>query len=162
MSAAKVIRDAVILTVFWAFVGILFNSLRPSGLPLVAQQAYEIFVPCPEPLGEVHSLEPEDALIRDEKSLLIDARHQEAYTAWHLPGSRNVPFDYLEGVPDEVVRQIARSGAARVIVYGDGQDPDSGRELARELAGRGVRNVFYVQGGADALSRLFGGGVGGK
>ncbi len=42
------------------------------------------------------------------------------------------------------------SNAARVVVFGDGRVPDSGREMARELAGRGMVNVFYVEGGWEA------------
>ena len=41
--------------------------------------------------------------------------------------------------------------ARKVIVYGDGDDPDSGRQLADAISGKGVKNVFHVRGGADAL-----------
>jgi hypothetical protein len=45
------------------------------------------------------------------------------------------------------------------MVFGDGQDPDSGEQLARELAGRGIRNVRFVQGGAPALAATANGGA---
>jgi hypothetical protein len=38
-----------------------------------------------------------------------------------------------------------------VVVFGDGGDPDSGEQLARELAGAGIRNVVFVAGGAPRL-----------
>ncbi len=38
-----------------------------------------------------------------------------------------------------------------MVVYGDGGDPDSGEQLARELAGKGIRNVGFVRGGAPAI-----------
>lgn len=67
----------------------------------------------------------------------------------------NVPYDYLDPTPgsviEELARRIARSKAQRVYVYGDGEDPDSGEQLAREISGKGVRNVFFVRGGAPAL-----------
>lgn len=150
-GAFRIVRDAIIATLVCSVAGLAFNAVRPSGIPLIADTTYEIFVPCPEPLGEVEPLSPGDPRIQDGKALRIDARSAEEYAAWHLPDARHVPFDYLEGVPDEVVRRVAGSGAALVVVYGDGGDPDSGREMARELAGRGVRNVFFVQGGAPAL-----------
>lgn len=156
-EAAKILRDAAVATLVCSAVGIAFNALRPSGIPFVASKAYEIFVPCPEPLGEVEGIEPSDPLIHDPKTLLVDARPKEEYEAWHLDGARNIPFDFLEALPDDVVRSLAASGAARVVVYGDGEDPDSGRELAREVAGRGVRNVFFVKGGAKALRKQGGG-----
>jgi hypothetical protein len=45
-----------------------------------------------------------------------------------------------------------------VVVVGDGEDPDSGRELARELAGKGLKNMAYVTGGAPALKAALTGG----
>jgi len=147
----RVAWEAAIATVLFSAAGIVCNLLRPGGIPLVAGEAYEIFVPCPEPLGEVEALAPADPRILEARVKRIDARPSQDFAAWHLPEAENIPFDYLEGVPDAVVRRVAASGAIRVVVYGDGQDPDSGRELARELAGRGVRNVFFVQGGAPAL-----------
>lgn len=147
----RVLRDAAVAGVAWAAVGLVFNALRPSGIPLVAREAYALFVPCPEPLGEVEGIDPTDLRGIGPKTLRLDARDPEAFRRWHLEGAWNVPFDYLEGVPEAVVRRVAASGAQAVLVYGDGQDPDSGRELARELAGRGVRNVLFVRGGAPAL-----------
>ena len=150
-SFRTVASEAAVAAVVLSAVGILFNLLRAGGIPLVADEAYELFVPCPEPLGEVEGLAADDPRIRESRGILIDARSPGEFAAWHPPAAENIPFDYLEGVPDTTVRRIAGSGAIRVVVYGDGQDPDSGRELARELAGRGVRNVFFVLGGAPAL-----------
>jgi rhodanese-related sulfurtransferase len=146
-----IIRDAALVVLLSAVVGFGGNALRSDGLPLVATEDYEIFVPCPEPRGEVDRVEPGDPRVRAERTLLLDARSADAFAAWHVDGARHLPFDYLDAVGDADVRSVAGSGAAQVIVYGDGGDPDSGEELARELAGRGVRNVAYVAGGAPAL-----------
>lgn len=146
-----VVRDAAISATVCCLIALAFNAIRPQGIPLIATEAYEIFVPCPEPLGEVQPIEPTDKRISDPKALKIDARDRNEFAEWHLADAVSIPFDYLEEVPREIVRKVAASGASIVIVYGDGLDPDSGRELARELAGRGVRNVYYVRGGADSL-----------
>jgi hypothetical protein len=150
-EAGRILRDAAWIGALAAAVGLAFNAVRPGGIPFVAKEAYELFVPCPEPLGEVEALDPADGRLRDPRTLRVDARGGDEFARWHLDGAWNVPFDYLEGVPEATVRRIAASGAAGVVVYGDGHDPDSGRELARELAGRGVRNVGFVRGGAPAL-----------
>ena len=67
----------------------------------------------------------------------------------------NVPYDYLDPTPPQVLRElaraIARSRARRVVVYGDGDRPDSGEQLAREISGHGIRNVCFIVGGAPAL-----------
>ena len=58
-----------------------------------------------------------------------------------------MPDDLLQAL----VETIAASGATRVVVYGDGGAPDSGEYLGREISGRGIKNVFFVTGGAPAL-----------
>ena len=145
------VRDAAVVTALAVAAALVANAVRPVPFPWVASQAYDLFVPCPEPLGEARAVPPGDPLLRADRTLVVDARDPQAFAAWHFPDALNVPFDWIDAVPDESVRRVAASGAASVVVCGDGGDPDSGRELARELSGRGVRNVHYVEGGAPAL-----------
>lgn len=154
-SWTAVVWWAVAASLLFAGLGLLVNALRPAGIPLVAQKEYEILVPCPEPLGEVFPMEP--ARLSEEGTLIIDARESEDFAQWHWPAAMNVPFDFLDPVPDDTVARLIRTGARRLAVYGDGGDPDSGRELARELAGRGARNVHFVPGGAPRLMDSDGG-----
>ncbi len=161
-SARTVIRDAAVSAAICSLVGLVFNAVRPAGIPLVADAEYERFVPCPEPLGEVEWIEPSDPRVMDPRALRIDARSAQDFHGWHLPDAQNIPFDYLDGVADATVRRVASLGAVRVVVYRDGEDPNSGREMARELAGRGVRNVFFVVGGAPALMSMAARDAGGR
>jgi hypothetical protein len=136
-------------------VGLTFNALRPDGLELIAREPYQTLVPCPEPGGPVAALEPGSPEIASSRSFVVDARSPEDFAAGHLEGAVNVPYDWLDPVPEErleeLARAIAASGATRVVVYGDGGRPDSGEHLGREISGRGIRNVFFVRGGAPAL-----------
>jgi hypothetical protein len=43
-----------------------------------------------------------------------------------------------------------------VIVYGDGGRPDSGEYLGKEISGRGIKNVYFIRGGAPAVLLLEG------
>jgi rhodanese-related sulfurtransferase len=146
----SVLRDATIVVVISAGVALGANALRSSGsIPLVAEQEYEILVPCPEFEGKpAASLSPEKVRA-EEGTLLVDARDREDYDAWHLPGAISIPYDYLEPKPEE--KKVLRSHARKVVVYGDGDEPDSGQQLANAISGKGVKNVFYVKGGAPAL-----------
>ncbi|MFH1131634.1 MAG: hypothetical protein V1754_09875, partial [Pseudomonadota bacterium] len=67
----------------------------------------------------------------------------------------NITFDYLDPIPKEVLqdlaRRIASSKAQRVVVYGDGQNPDSGEQLGKELSIHGIKNIFFIKGGAPML-----------
>jgi rhodanese-related sulfurtransferase len=100
----------------------------------------------------------DDARIRDPLSLVLDVRSAEEYAVWHIPSAKNQPFDWL-GPPvgsevSALAKQVAASRAQRVIVYGDGDDPDSGKEWAKLLSGARIKSVYYVEGGAPGLMRM--------
>ena len=153
----KILRDAVIAAAILACIGLFVNAVRPDGLPFIADKPYDIFVPCPETLGTVEMMSPTDAQIHADSTFLIDARTQEEFDAWHVEGAICITYDYLDPIPPEelknITMNIAQSGKARLVVYGDGDGSQgtTGYELGRELAGNGIKNVFVVEGGAEAL-----------
>lgn len=152
------LRDAIIVALGCAVVAVGINGLaHPEGIPLVAAKAYETLVPCPVPGGAVEPVDADSTLVDDEATFVVDARLGAEFGRWHLPRAVNINYDYLDPTPPSVIRElssdIARSRAQRVVVYGDGDDPDTGRLLAKEIAGQGIRNVVFVRGGAPALRR---------
>jgi rhodanese-related sulfurtransferase len=156
-GARAALRDAVVVAAGCAVVAVVVNAARPGGIPLVARAEYQILVPCPETTGHVEPVAAAVALAAGPRALRIDARTREAFDRWHPPGAMHVAYDYLAPVPPDTLRRIASSGAREVVVYGDGGDPDAGEQLAMELAGRGIRNVRFVPGGAAALRKAAGG-----
>lgn len=149
------LRDALLITLVSAALAVGVNLLHPRSIPFIAQRAYDILVPCPEPGGAVTALSPGDARVKAADSFRVDARGAEAFKSWHLAGAMNLTFDYLDPTPKAKIRAVAqaaaRSKAKRVVVYGDGDDPDSGEQLGKELSGAGLKNVLFVRGGAKAL-----------
>jgi hypothetical protein len=154
-SWRRATAEAALVAALAGLLALGVNALRPGGLPLVARTPYEVLVPCPEPGGPVAPVAPSDAALRRARVFVVDARDATSYRAGHLPGAVNVPYDWLDPVPEadlkRLAQQIAASGATRVFVYGDGGRPDSGEHLGREISGRGIRNVGFVRGGAPAL-----------
>lgn len=150
-----IIRDAALISALAAALALTVNAARTDSLPIVAAEEYAILVPCPVALTDIEAVEPSDPRVQDDRTLLIDARTAEEFAAWHLEGARNVVNDYLDPVPEstfeKLVDEILETGVRQVVVYGDGDDPDSGWDMGRQLAGKGMRNVFYVNGGAPAL-----------
>ena len=155
-----VVRDSLIATVLFGLIGVAYNAIRDDGIPLIADEEYAIYVPCPEPLGEVDPMDADDPDVTDDRTILVDARYEEDFDEWHVSGAIHVQYDYLDPIPEDVLNDLtaefAGSGKARVVVYGDGTGSlgDTGYELGRELSGRGLKNVFVVQGGADALKEV--------
>jgi rhodanese-related sulfurtransferase len=152
-SWPSVLRDAAIVVVASSALALAANALRSERkIPLIAEKEYEILVPCPEFVGKPAVVIPPEQVNANEPGLLlVDAREQEAYARWHLPGAISIPYDYLEPKPEE--RQVLKRQARRVIVYGDGENPDSGQQLANAISAKGVKHVFFVKGGAPALRR---------
>lgn len=156
MPFGRIVRDAAVVVIGASLLGFAVNALRPHGsIPFVQTKPYDTVVPCPEPVGEARSIAPDDPLVVDRASLVIDAQASSDFALYHMPQAINIPFDWL-GPPVEkevkdVAQRVARSKAKQVVVYGDGDDPDSGREWARLLSGGGIKNVYYVAGGARAL-----------
>lgn len=152
-----VIKQATLLAAVAALLAFGTNAVRADGLSLVAQKDFEIVVPCPEPVGAATEIGPEDPRLRDPNTLIIDARAREEYESWHLASAINAPFDWLAeqdaitAQSQQIARDIARTRKHALVVYGDGGDPDSGRQWAVSLNSAGIRNVFYVRGGAPAL-----------
>lgn len=155
-AVVVILRDAAIVTALSTVVALSVNAVREEGIPLVQKEEYDILVPCPEPVGDPEEMAATDPRLEDAKSLLLDVRSKEEFDAWHVEGARNQPFDWLGPPVDEevktVAKQVAASRAQRVIVYGDGDNPDSGREWAKLLSGARIKNVFYVKGGAPAIN----------
>jgi rhodanese-related sulfurtransferase len=145
------LRDATIVLVACSGTALAVNAARSGGIPLVQKEPYQILVPCPEIVGEVVPVRPGDPALAQADVLLIDARAGAHYEKWHRAGAFSLPYDYLEPVSASALNQVAASGARRVIVYGDDAQPDCGEQLAKELAGKGIRNVGFLVGGAAAL-----------
>lgn len=152
------VRDALFTAMGCALVAVAVNAwIHPEPIPFAAAREYDTLVPCPEPGGEVSPMEADDPRLNAAATFIIDARSPAEYARWHLPGALNMPYSYLDPTPPEALqvltRAIARSGARQAAVYGDGDEPDTGEMLGREISGHGIRNVFYVRGGAPVVSR---------
>jgi hypothetical protein len=151
----SVLRDAVIAAGISFAVALLVNLVRPDAIPFIADQPYELFVPCPEPGGEVTPMAADAPALLADDTFVVDARSKQEFDAWRLRQAINISYDYLDPTPQETLQDlaetIARSRAKRVVVYGDGATPDTGEQLAKEVSGHGIKHVFFVEGGAPEL-----------
>jgi 3-mercaptopyruvate sulfurtransferase SseA len=150
--------QAVLLVFVPALGALLFNALRPAGLPLVADTDYrnEILVPCPENVREAQAV----ALVELPPDLagltVVDARTSGEYLAGHIPGALSVPHRSLHSADEEFRQLLARDleplrgvAGSRILVCGDEQT-GSGRDFASVLLEHGFEGVRFLIGGCEA------------
>lgn len=159
----RVFVEAVVVAVVCGLVAVAVNAwLHPESIPFLADEEYDTMVPCPEPGGEVIAMGADDPALGQASSFVVDARDEQAYQGWHFAQALNLTYDYLDPTPEAAIeslaKAIARSRAQKVIVYGDGDDPDTGEQLGKEISGKGIKNVHFVKGGAPALKAARSGG----
>ncbi len=158
-GAWAVVRDAAIVAALSVLLSLTVNAARSTkALPLVADKEYQVLVPCPEHEGSADALAAAKVRPGEQGVLLVDARDEEQRRSWKARGAVSIPYDFLEPSSPEMLRKVLNSRARRVVVFGDGDNPDSGEQLARELSGHGIRNVVFVKGGAPALKAALEGG----
>ncbi len=149
-AIGTILGQAVVLAAVGAVLGLGVNAVRPEGLALVAEEPYEIYVPCPMMPAEATPVEPEELADLDLNGLVIvDARPVEAYDHRRIPGSRSLPYHPLKSPPAEVLAEYEALEPNRILVVGD-TEIDSGRLLAAELAAAGCLGVRYLEGGLAA------------
>ena len=145
----KILRNAIFATLISALMAMAVNVAHPSGIDWFAKSEYEILVPCPETSGEVLPFEADKLFPAQKGNVLVDSRQKELFSQSSVPESINIPFDYLEPVSEQAVKTLLKKKAKKIIQIGDGENPDSGEQLAKELAGSGIRNVYFVPGGIE-------------
>lgn len=144
-------------------VAVLFNHFRSEGIPLVASEDYQVFVPCPETESEAQKISLDEAGADDNMGFpagatLVDARSAEAFAVGHIPGAVNLPYDELDGVDPDAVSELATQVAAgQVVVYCDGWEEEENPQarynhppseyLADELKSAGIERVTSLTGG---------------
>ena len=100
----SILRDAVMVAGISFAVGLLVNLVRPDAIAFIADQPYELFVPCPEPGGEVTPMAADAPALLADDSFVLDARSKQEFDAWRLRQAVNISYDYLDPTPQETLR----------------------------------------------------------
>ena len=149
-AMGTILGRAVVLAAVGAVLGLGVNAVRPQGLALVAEEPYEIYVPCPMMPAEATPVEPAElAELELDDLVIIDARPVAAYDHRRIPGSHSRPYHPLKSPPKQVLAEYRALGP---FFFNDTAttEIDSGRLLAAELAAAGCLGVRYLEGGFAA------------
>lgn len=163
----KALRQALILLIVSAVATTALNLVSPNAIPWVGDYP-EIDLDRSQPVVPPQADEgdppyiPWDVAKMDHQAgaLFVDARSPYEYECGTIPGSINVPFDYLPDTEDlGPFFDSALGGVAndhRIVVFCSGEECDLSVHLARNLQSFGYTNVAIFYGGSREWKR-FGG-----
>jgi len=134
--------------------GLLFNAIRPSGIPLVGDWSARALTELNA--GDVKSVNADEAfdLYSRGQALFVDARDPASYRGGHLPGAVNIGPDDVDERPEEV-RTLLGNGRV-LIAYCHDVDCPLATKIARRLHDLGARRIVVLpEGWAGWLDRGF-------
>jgi rhodanese-related sulfurtransferase len=147
-ATLSTIGRSIVLTAACVIAGVVFNTARSGGIPLVAPRPYEIYVPCPETTVEAAQVTTQE-LAGAEDVLYVDARPEAEFEREHIAGAVSLPYPVLDDPPPDKVASLKRR-KRRIVTYGGGGRGDLGKMMASVLTELGVENVNHLEGGLQA------------
>ena len=150
-------RQALILVLTSALVGIVYNIISDNGIPLVGRwptsgSSAEAAVPPSADEGDPPfiSLDDAAALYQTPGVVFIDARDPEDYDYGRIKGAINIPYEYLpeDGLDqywDEMIRTLPLD--TKVVIYCSGTECELSLYLGRDMAQLGYTDISIFYGG---------------
>ncbi len=135
-------------------IGMCFNSLRSSGIPLIAPFSYE--GDCPEKwvirsptigIDQLTSAKPKAA----KATLFVDARAADAYARGHLKNARSIPYSFVDPVDQQRAAKLKKWRL--IIVYCDSPGDKLAGLLAEQMRKMQLRQVQVLRGGWNQLKK---------
>jgi rhodanese-related sulfurtransferase len=121
------------------------NQLRPGRLPLVADWSPKAQLTTDSGINLEIPLEEAEALFFARVALFVDARSPEQYTAGHIQGALNLPWDAFEAIFPQVMASVPHN--TTIVTYCDGETCGLSKDLAFTLLQEGYFNVRVLVNG---------------
>ncbi len=138
------IKHAIYIIICSVVVGILFNFLRPAGIPIIAKQIdgfsgnYQI----DELVIEIIDLKIAKKFYYDDV-LFVDARNDISFNEGHITGAiSSTPYNEMV---DKIFNNLGFN--ERVVVYCDDADCGLSEDLAYQLQAEGFSKIYVFSGG---------------
>lgn len=158
------IRQALVLLFFSAVLGIAVNYFHPNKLPYVGEyrklsSGKGPIVPPSASEGDPPFIAVDVAQIEHQLggTLFVDARDSTEFNCGTIPGSVNLPFDYLpaENLAGHIDSSLGRIAKDKpMIVFCSGEECDLSLHLARNLQALGYTRISIFFGGAREWERF--------
>lgn len=152
------IKQAFILVAAAVILAFFVNLVSPNGIDIIGKyRELSIgdgpIIPPDADAGDPPFIAVDVAQLEFDlgKTVFVDARDPEEFLCATIPGSINIPFDYL---PEENLELYLDSSLAycpkdqAIIVFCSGEECDLSLHLARNLQSFGYTNLSIFFGGA--------------
>ena len=80
-----------------------------------------------------------------EGTAFVDARPRESYEKGHIKGAINLPYSFLDSVPQGAIEPLRKNRV--IIVYCNSESAERSKLMAGELSEAGLNDVTYLGGG---------------
>lgn len=152
------IRQAIILLLYAGILGAAVNFFSPNKIPYVGEyrelsNGDEPIVPPSATAGDPPfiAVNVAEDIFKTGNSLFIDARDSAEFACGTIPGSINLPFEYLpvDSVPqyvDSVLGHVPKTQP--LVVFCSGEECDLSLHLARNLQAFGYTQISIFFGGS--------------
>ncbi len=151
-----------IITVGSLCVGLSFNSLRPSPLPLVYRSPKDRMAQSVERMSaqapvsghwQNVGLDEVQDRVATHRGLVIDARPGAFYRAGHVPGAINLPRADFETVYPRIRAVLEPAKAVEIVVYCSESDCLDSELVADALSRLGYQRLAVYKEGWEEWSR---------
>ena len=133
------------MAVLAAVFGMLVNSVRTDGIPLIGDWSVEARMTTVTGERLDLSLQEAEKLFRSRAAVFLDARSANDYARGHIQGARNLPWQEV----DQFFAELAESlePETPVVTYCDGETCSLSHDLAVFLKDMGFTNVRVLVNG---------------
>jgi rhodanese-related sulfurtransferase len=144
-TGMRVLWQSGTIVLVAAVVGLLANQARPGRLALVADWSPKVQLKTDSGINLEMPLEDSEVLFFAGLALLLDARSPEQYTAGHIQGALNLPWDAFEAMFPQVMAGVPHD--TTIVTYCDGETCGLSKDLAFALLQEGYFNVRVLVNG---------------
>ncbi len=151
-------KQVLVILLLSFVLGTATNLLSPNSIPFIGQ--YRELSSGDGPIVPPTASEGDPPFIAIDvaemefslkSAVFIDARDSEEFICGTIPGSINIPFDYLpeentQQYVDSMLQSISKD--AHIIVFCSGEECDLSLHMARNLQDFGYTNLSILFGGA--------------
>ena len=158
-EAYKIAFQAIVVIAISAGIAFFVNGAREVPLPIIMPFQPEYH--CASGMEAGPGLTPEAALASFGKAgtVFVDARPGEDYGKGHIQGAINLPYSFLEPLPEDAMNRLKTYRI--VVVYCNTREGQTSKLMAGEIYRSGIKDAFYLEGGLLAWTRA-GGSVTGQ